>query len=305
MPDHAHHADHRAHQIGEADWQRIIDHVELEGDVLLAFVTDTVRWITDLRGHDALSVKRIIDIGPGPGVGTCELAARFPDAQVVAVDASPAMLDRTKERAGERGLADRVSTHLAELSAGLDDLEPADVVWASMSLHHVGDETTTLRLLRDLVAPGGLMAIVELADPMRVLPDDLDLGAPGLADRLDAAGSRWFEGMRAGLPGAVPSPDLAAMAIAAGFEVVGSRLAHVDLDAPLAADARRLVIEHVRRVREQFGSLLNADDVRSLDILLDADDPRSVVRRADVFVKASRQILIARDAAVAEVRQAM
>ena len=39
---------------------------------------------------------------------------------------------------------------------------------------------------------------------------------------------------------------------------------------------------------------LDADDLATLDVLLDADDRRSVERRPDVFVAASRQIVIAR-----------
>ena len=39
-------------------------------------------------------------------------------------------------------------------------LEPADVIWASMSLHHIGDEAAALRLLGELLAPQGLLAIL-------------------------------------------------------------------------------------------------------------------------------------------------
>ncbi len=291
-----HHA-HHSHHIDEADWQTMIDHIELQGEVLLSFVTDTARWADELRGPGAPPVRRIIDIGPGPGVGTCELASLFPDAQVIAIDSSSGMLTRTAERAAELGVGDRVSTRLGELPAGLDDLEPADVIWASMSLHHIGDEVHALRLLRDLLAPAGVIAIAEIADPTRVLPDDLDLGRPGLADRLDAAGAAWFGGMRSGLPGAVPSLDLASMAMAAGLEVVGSRVARVDLAAPLADNARQMAAGHLSRVRQQFGSLLDADDLLTLDTLLDADDPRSITLRPDACVKASQRILIARAAA--------
>jgi SAM-dependent methyltransferase len=139
--------------LDEGDWEALAVDAELEGELLLGFVTDTARWIDELRGPDAPPVRRVLDIGSGPGVGTCELARRFPDAHVIAVDGSPAMLERATRRAAEHGLDGRVSTHLAELPDGLDDLDPADVIWASMSLHHIGDETGALRVLRGRPEP--------------------------------------------------------------------------------------------------------------------------------------------------------
>lgn len=300
MPDMAtneQHGDHHHHghvHLDEADWEALAAQTELEGEVLLGFVTDTAAWVTELRGPNAAPVRRVVDIGSGPGVGTCELAKRFPDARVIAVDSSPAMLERATQRAAERSLEARVSTYHAELPGGLDELERADVIWASMSLHHIGDEVDSLRILRDLLDPHGLIAIAEMAEPMRVLPDDLDFGRPGLFDRLDRAGATWFAEMRAGLPHSVPSTDLPSMLTAAGLDVVGSRLARQRLDAPLADDARRLVLGHLRRIHKQLGEHLDEDDFSTLDVLTDADDPRSVMHRSDVFVAASRQIAIAR-----------
>jgi hypothetical protein len=166
-----------------------------------------------------------------------------------------------------------------------------------MSLHHVGDEVASLRILRDLLAPHGLIAIAELAEPMRVLPDDLDVGRPGLAERLDRASAKWFADMREGLSDSVPSTDLPSMVTAAGFEVVGSRLARERIDAAVSDDARRVALGHITRTREQLGERLEDDDRHTLDVLVDADDPRGIARRSDVFVAASRQIVIARPVA--------
>ena len=292
---HRHHdQDHRHVHLDEADWRALAAHTELEGEVLLAFVTRTAGWITELRGPDAPPVRRIIDIGSGPGVGTCELARLFPDAHVLAVDSSPAMLERTAQRAAARALETRISTHLAELPGGVDELRPADVVWASQSLHHVGDEVAALRVLRDLLGESGLIAIAERAEPMRVLPDHLDVGRPGLGDRLDSAGAEWFADMREGLTGAVSSTDFPSMLASADLEVVGSRLARERVDAPLSDAPRRLALGHLHRLREQLQAHLDDDDLRTLEVLSDGDDPRSVMHRSDVFVAASRQILIAR-----------
>ena len=95
---HEHHGAHgHGHvHLDEADWEKFAAQTELEGEVLLGFVTGTVGWVTELRGPDAPAVRAVLDVGSGPGVGTCELARLFPEAQVVAVDSSPAMLDRAR-----------------------------------------------------------------------------------------------------------------------------------------------------------------------------------------------------------------
>ncbi len=293
------HQAHRGHGHGhvhldEADWEALAANAELEGELLLIFVTATAHWIDELRGRDAPPVGRVLDIGSGPGVGTCELARQFPNAHVVAVDGSPAMLAGATRRAAAHGLDRRISTRLAELPDGIDDLDPADVIWVSMSLHHVGDETAALRVLRGRLAPSGLLAVAEIDEPMRVLPDDLDVGRPGLADRLDQAESEWFAAMRAGLTGSAPSTDLASMVAAAGFDVVGRRVARERFDPPLSETARDVVVRRIRRARHQLEDRLSADDLHTLEVLGDADDPRGVAHRDDVFVAASRQIVVAR-----------
>lgn len=291
---HGHGHGHGHVRFDEADWEAMAATAELEGELFLGYVTDTARWVTEQRGPGAPPVRRVLDIGSGPGVGTCELARRFPDAQVVALDGSPAMLERARQRAVALGLDRRVTTLLAELPEGLDGIEPVDVIWASMSLHHVGDETAALAALRAALTPTGLLAIAEVAEPMRVLPDEVDVGRPGLMARIDEADSEWFASMRAGLDGSVPSDDLAAMVAAAGFDVVGSRLARQRFDPPLSPGARQVAVSRIRRARSQLEGRIDADDDRALEVLGDADDPRSVLHRPDTFVASSRQIVLAR-----------
>jgi SAM-dependent methyltransferase len=280
--------------LDEAHWSALADQAELEGEVLLDFVTETARWVAELRGSDARPVRLVVDIGSGPGVGTCELARRFPDAQVIAVDSSPAMLDRVERRAAADGLRGRISTQLAELPGGLDGIGTADVIWASMSLHHVGDEVAALRALHGLLDQGGLLAIAERAEPTRLFPDDPGVGRPGLADRLDGASEEWFASMRAGLPDAVPSVGLGAMVAVAGFEVVAVRTARVRLDPPLSGEARRFALGQLRQAQDHLSEHLEKDDLDALGLLMDLHDPRSVLHRADAFVASSRQILVAR-----------
>jgi SAM-dependent methyltransferase len=280
--------------LDESDWQASVERLEREGEAFSSFVAEAAALIQALRGSEAPPAPRIFDIGSGPGVGTCELARLFPTATVIAIDSSPAMLDRVSQRVTAHGLDDRVRTQVAELPDGVQGLGPVDVIWASMSLHHVGDEVAALRALRELLAPEGLLAIAERGDPMRVLPDDLDIGQPGLAERLDRAEEKWFADMRVGLRGSGPSADLLSMLGTAGFAVADAHLAAARLDPPLTPNNRRVAIEHLRWATHQLTDHLGADDLAALATLTDIDDPRSLVHRPDMAIVAYRQIVIAR-----------
>lgn len=268
-------------------WDDEVERLEREGEAFAAFVTDTIERIVGLR---STAVRRVLDIGSGPGVGTCQLAQGFGGADVVAVDGSPAMLERVATRAAALGLGERVRTHVAELPAGLDGLEPVDVIWAGMSLHHVGDEVALLRALRTQLREDGLLAVAERADPLVIETDDPALGA-----RLRQAEDQWFAGMRAELSGHHHAEaGLVSMLTTAGFEVLDHRYANSTLGPSPAT--RQVALEHLRRSAEHVGDQLDADGRAALAELVDADHPRSVVRRPDLSVTASREIAIARRA---------
>ena len=67
---------------------------------------------------------------------------------------------------------------------GSPDPGPVDLVWASMALHHLGDPDRTLRELLDAIVPGGSLAAVEFAAPVRVLAEGEALLAPRITRRL-------------------------------------------------------------------------------------------------------------------------
>ncbi len=298
-----HEADHHAHQPGhqhghghghldEADWARWAADTEREGEVLIEFVTGTADRIA--RVAPGTSVHRILDIGAGPAVASCEFARLFPEADVVAVDSSPGMLEHAARRIESKGLGARVRTASADLGGGLDSLGPADLIWASMSLHHVGDEVAALRSLRTSLSDGGILAIAEMADPMRFVPDPIHPHTPHLVERIDQAFRTWFAAMRAGLESSVESRDLAVMVGEAGFTILDDQVVTVRLDPPLSADARALITSVLQRSRHQLQELLDDHELRAIDVLLDPADDRSIARRPDCFIEATRRIIIAR-----------
>jgi SAM-dependent methyltransferase len=157
--------------------------LELEGEVFSAYHLEVAGWLHQLS--DGLDVRRVVDLGSGPGVGTLTLATAFAGADVVAVDLSAELLTRVRGKAVGAGLANRIFTVQADLDQGLPHVGSPDLAWASLSLHHLSDPDRLLRDLRSSLNPGGLVAVAELASPLRLLPDDLGVGRPGLEDRVD------------------------------------------------------------------------------------------------------------------------
>lgn len=263
------------------DWEAMANHLESSGELHLPVLREVAARLRDRI--PAKDVRRVLDIGSGPGVMTCVFAEVFPDAEVVAVDGTPALLERALTRAERLGLGERVTTHHVELPEGMDSLKEADLVWSSKAVHHLGDQQGALTGLANVLTPGGLLAVAEGGLPTRYLPRDIGIGTPGLQARLDAFNEHWFEVMRSELPGSISVvEDWPAMLASAGLVDVGSFTSVLDLPAPLAEPGRVFLWAHLDRLRKNLS--LDDDDRETLDVLLDADAPNGIMKRTDAFL---------------------
>ncbi|MFF1832731.1 class I SAM-dependent methyltransferase [Streptomyces sp. NPDC058231] len=295
---HGHHdrATHsHRHDDTEFDWDVMGPLLEQNGELSTPQYTAAARWIAGLP--TAPRVRRVLDIGSGPGVIACLLAEEFPQAEVVAVDGTPALLEHTRARADRLGLGDRVRTLHAALPDELAKLGEADLIWAGNALHHMGDQRAALAGFAGLLRPGGTVALVEGGLPPRQLPRDIGFGRPGLEARLDALTAERFEEMRAALPGATrETEDWSALFAAVGLAPQGTRSFLLDLPAPLSGPALGHVVAEFTRRREALADQLAADDVAALDRLLDPEDPAGLHHRPDVFLLTARTVHLGRRA---------
>ncbi|GHA42877.1 SAM-dependent methyltransferase [Streptomyces tauricus] len=279
---HEHH-DGNGHSHTHVDFAEMLPMLEQEAELYSPLYTQAASWLREMRPDPEL----VVDAGSGPGVISCLLADTFPGARVIAVDGADPLLERARERAAERGIADRFGTLRAELGDGLGDLEyPADLLWASRSLHHVGDQRGALAGFADRLAPGGTLALLEGGLAPRYLPRDFGIGRPGLHAWIDAVEQEWFARMRAELPGAVVEDveDWPALLTAVGLRHTATRTFLLDLPAPVSDEARAFVATALGHRRDGLGEHLDADDRATLDRLLDPEDKASVYHRPDVFV---------------------
>ncbi|MGH3623062.1 MAG: class I SAM-dependent methyltransferase [Sciscionella sp.] len=269
--------------MNDFDWAAMADLLELEGETHSPYVRQALEELKHL------TPRRILDIGSGPGVAACRLAAVFGQAEVTAVDGAPELLVRAAQRATRLGV--RLRTRVAEFPAGLAELDPADLVWSGQVVHHIGDQQGALHQLAGLLGPGGVLAIVEGGLPPRWLPRDLGFGRPGLQARLDGAMEDRFSRMRAELPGSVAVvEDWPEMLRAAGLTEVRSKTFLVDHPAPLTDGPRQSVRRLLERHRAMLSELLDAEDVATLDRLLDPTDPATIDRRTDLFLLTAKTV---------------
>ena len=119
------------------------------------------------------NVATVLELGYGTGALTARLANRYADAQIIAIDAAPEMLDIAQDRLRLSGGAARISFR-SELFEKLS-LEPEsfDLVAANMSLHHLAEKLPFYTMLRQTLRPGGLL----------VFGDELEVALPHIEQR--------------------------------------------------------------------------------------------------------------------------
>ncbi|WP_405387254.1 class I SAM-dependent methyltransferase [Streptomyces sp. NBC_01102] len=295
---HAHadgHAHAHDHHPDAFDWDVVGPVLEQEAELSRPQYEAAARWIAGLP--TAPRVRKVLDLGCGPGVISCLLAEVFPEAEILAVDGTPALLERTGARAERYGVGERVRTLHAELPQDLGKLGEADLIWVGNTLHHIGDQRGGLAGFAGLLRPGGTLALLEGGLATRYLPRDIGFGRPGLETRLDVLAADRFDDMRAGLPGTIrETEDWSALFTAVGLEPQGTRSFLLDLPAPLPAAALDRAVTDFARRREAFADRLTAEDTAALDRLLDPADPAGLRLRPDVFTLSARTAHLARQA---------
>ncbi|MDT0266061.1 class I SAM-dependent methyltransferase [Streptomyces sp. DSM 44915] len=282
-----HHRDHGLGGHPEHDDAGQAEILDLDAEVLAEHLASLTAWLP-LRNAPG----RIVDLGCGTGAGTFALLDRFPEARVTAVDTSAGHLRLLREKARARGVEERVRTVRADLDTHpWPALGTPDLVWASASMHHLAHPDRALAAVHELLAPGGLFAVVELAGFPRFLPPDAPGGRPGLEERAHAATDR-FHAEHVPHRGA----DWGPMLTAAGFAVEGERTLTVRVEGDRDPAIARYAHGSLRRIRGVAAPALSPEDLAALDALLDPDGPHSVLRRADLAVRTERSVWAARRA---------
>jgi SAM-dependent methyltransferase len=139
----------------------------------------TSTWIPALDGVEAKLTDgaQVADVGCGHGASTLLLAQAYPASTVVGFDAHPGSIDAARKRAADAGLSDRVRFEVASATTFEGRF---DLVCFFDCLHDMGDPEGACVHVRDHLAPGGTLMLIE-----PYANDDL-------ADNLNPVGAAYY-----------------------------------------------------------------------------------------------------------------
>lgn len=104
---------------------------------------------------DSAAPRRVVDLGCGPGELTAALAVRWPDAEVVGIDSSGAMIEAARATAGLPGNLRFEAGDLREWTPGPDD----DVVVTNAALQWVPEHRELLPAWAAAMPAGSWLAL--------------------------------------------------------------------------------------------------------------------------------------------------
>lgn len=264
--------------------------LEVEGE-LAAEITRQVAVLCDRLIDDAVPrISRIADLGCGPAVAAIQLAEVFETSHVVAVDSSPAVLERAADRVARHGLADRVELRSLDLDGNVASLGKFDLVWVALALHHAQDEPAALANFASLVRPGGLLCLLERAEPTAFHPSN-DLGREGLWARVESANSAWLRRTRDLRPGIADVEGYAPMLEQAKLELVDSRVVSDTAVASAGPALSVLLDKYIRTALRDSDSPLDQSDREALQRSIESTED---VDWGETHATSSRTVFIAK-----------
>lgn len=165
----------------------------------LKFEDERTRAARDLLARVGTErMRRIVDVGCGPGNSTELLAARYPQAQILGIDNSPAMLEEARRR------LPGVRFESADASFWVPGAD-VDLVFANAVYQWIPDHLEQLTRVLAALGAGATLAVQmpdNLQEPSHRLMGEVALSGPWSA-RLAAAARRplpparaYYDGLR-------------------------------------------------------------------------------------------------------------
>lgn len=251
---------HNSHAHSES-WNHLAEdfseHLELESRLNADSRSRTIERVAAALSQ---TPELILDLGSGTGADSVALAQRFTAAEVHAFDISAELLERVRHTAKSAGCEDRVSTHLVDLNVDWTALLPrsADLVWASLSIHHLNDPAAGMRRALESLQPGGALVMVELTGETTVSSTNSVNNNPQLESIM--ALSRPSQHAR-------PAASWTQLLASVGF----TQVSHSECDLTVSAETRdgaSYIERQLQSTRSQLEAELSEEDLAAIDAAL-------------------------------------
>jgi uncharacterized protein len=113
------------------------------------------------RRMDLKPDSHVLELGPGPGYFSVEVARSIPKGKLVLVDVQQEMLDMARERLSAKGIVN-VEYYRGDATSLPVDSKSFDVVFLVAVLGEVPDRNGALREINRVLRPDGLLSLTEL-----------------------------------------------------------------------------------------------------------------------------------------------
>ncbi|WP_419657248.1 O-methyltransferase, family II [Desulfosarcina variabilis str. Montpellier] len=134
----------------ESRWERAVAHLAIgQRAGTAAIYADLVEKLPGFKG-----IKKILDLGGGPGLVGAEILGRLPGAKGVLLYL-PAIISLAEQEINKQGLADRISFIAGDYNE-IGFGSGYELIWASHNLYFVKDRVAFFRRVREALADNGL-----------------------------------------------------------------------------------------------------------------------------------------------------
>lgn len=139
--------------------------------------------------------EHVLEVGPGPGFYSVEIARRLTHGRLDLFDIQPEMLEKARSQL-ERAGYDDVGFTTGQASEGFPFPDNTfDVAFLAAVIGEVPDQQACIRSLARVLKPGGRLVFAEtFPDPDRMGVQELrDLAEPENFEFIEATGNRWHD----------------------------------------------------------------------------------------------------------------
>lgn len=123
-------------------------------DLYLKFEKERTLPAKDLISRiEIINPKKILDVGCGSGNSTHELKKRWPNAEIIGIDNSKAMIEKA------RSLYDDTKFILQDATDDLSALGKFDIIFSNAAIQRIPDHENLIKSLYDSLEDKGVLAI--------------------------------------------------------------------------------------------------------------------------------------------------